>query len=302
MSKVSVVTGANKGIGFAIVRVLCKKFGGTVILTSRNEERGLDAVDKLKEEGLTATFEQLDITDSKSVEQFVENLRTKYGGVDVLCNNAGIAFKMDSTSPSLEKAKVTGETNFISTVKLTTAVLPLMKEDGRICQVSSRAGLLSLVFPDKDNPVRKRLLDPNLTEEDLFGIYQDYIKAVEKNDYSVFKNDAAYSMSKCLLTTHTRVLAGKLKDDPRRIIVNSCCPGYVNTDMTSGKGFLSVDEGASTPLMLCELPNDFPSGKFYADGKLYDWENKTLTSFMLSFLYPPTLLRLISHSIRRMFS
>ena len=61
------MTGANKGVGFGIVRALCKKVGGTVILTARNEERGLAAVKALQAEGLNPVFEQLDICSDESI-------------------------------------------------------------------------------------------------------------------------------------------------------------------------------------------------------------------------------------------
>ena len=96
--RVAVVTGSNKGIGLAIVRSLCKKFDGDVVLTSRDEGRGNEAVAELKEkEGLNPVYHQLDITSRDSIEGLVTFIRDKYGGLDVLINNAGIAYKAAST-------------------------------------------------------------------------------------------------------------------------------------------------------------------------------------------------------------
>ena len=89
------VTGSNKGIGFAAVRALCKQLdNGVVYLTSRNEERGKEAVAKLNKEGLKPQFHQLDIDDRTSVERLRDYLKKTYGGLDILINNAGIAFKV----------------------------------------------------------------------------------------------------------------------------------------------------------------------------------------------------------------
>ncbi|CAH2057003.1 unnamed protein product, partial [Iphiclides podalirius] len=60
-SKVAVVTGANKGIGFSVVKGLCSKFNGVVYLTARNRERGLEAVNNLKSIGLSPEFHILDM-------------------------------------------------------------------------------------------------------------------------------------------------------------------------------------------------------------------------------------------------
>ena len=62
MTKVAIVTGSNKGIGLAIVRGLAKTFDGDVYLTSRNEERGLQAVQKLNDQGINVLYHQLDIS------------------------------------------------------------------------------------------------------------------------------------------------------------------------------------------------------------------------------------------------
>lgn len=92
-SKVALVTGANKGIGFAIVRAMCKQYAGDVYLTARDAGLGTAAVDSLKKEGLTPLFHQLDINDPNSIRTARDFFREKYGGLDVLVNNAGIAFK-----------------------------------------------------------------------------------------------------------------------------------------------------------------------------------------------------------------
>ena len=139
---VSVVTGGNKGVGFGIVRALCNKVGGTVILTARNEERGLAAVQALQTENLNPVFEKLDICSDESVSKFCETVKEKYGGIDILCNNAGIAYKNASTAP----AEVTNATNFLATIKVTDALLPLMNEGGRICQIASMCGILIVHF------------------------------------------------------------------------------------------------------------------------------------------------------------
>ena len=97
MARVAVVTGSNKGIGFAIVRKMCKVFDGDVILTSRDEGRGKEAVTKLEGEGLKPLYHQLDITSSDSIEVLRKYLDQKYGGLDVLINNAATAYKSSTT-------------------------------------------------------------------------------------------------------------------------------------------------------------------------------------------------------------
>lgn len=88
------VTGGNKGIGFAIVKALCQEFDGNVYLTARDTNRGMSAVSDLENQGLKPKFHQLDINDDSSVAKFHDYLKDTYGGLDVLVNNAAIAFKV----------------------------------------------------------------------------------------------------------------------------------------------------------------------------------------------------------------
>lgn len=79
------MTGANKGIGYGI----CKKLalnGVVVVLTARNEKRGLDAVERLKEFGLSdlLVFHQLDVTDPPSVASLTQFIKTRFGRLDIL--------------------------------------------------------------------------------------------------------------------------------------------------------------------------------------------------------------------------
>ncbi|MBV99741.1 Carbonyl reductase [NADPH] 1, partial [Eschrichtius robustus] len=94
---VMLVTGADKGIGFAVVRDLCRQFSGDVVLTARDAARGPTAVQPVQAEGLCPLFHQLDI-DLQCIRALRDFLHKEYGvlgsrGLDVLVNNAGIAFQ-----------------------------------------------------------------------------------------------------------------------------------------------------------------------------------------------------------------
>ena len=91
--QVALVTGANKGIGFAIVQQLCRQFPGDVVLRARDEARGRAAAQQLQAEGLSPRFHLLDIDDLQSIRVLRDFLRKEYGGLDVLVNNAAIVFK-----------------------------------------------------------------------------------------------------------------------------------------------------------------------------------------------------------------
>ncbi|XP_073087491.1 carbonyl reductase [NADPH] 1 isoform X2 [Manis javanica] len=125
-TRVALVTGANKGIGFAISRDLCRQFPGDVVLTSRDAARGQAAVQQLQAEGLSPRFHLLDIEDPQSIRALRDFLLKEYGGLDVLVNNAGIAFKTNDSTPFHIQAEVTMKTNFFGTRDVCTELLPLL--------------------------------------------------------------------------------------------------------------------------------------------------------------------------------
>ena len=82
---------------------------------------------------------------------------------------------------------------------------------------------------------------------------------------------AAYAVSKSGITGMTRAIALEEEKRGRGILVNSCCPGYVETDMTKGRGAKSVDEGARTPVMLALGDIGNTAGGFWQNEKVIEW-------------------------------
>ncbi|XP_034836981.1 carbonyl reductase [NADPH] 1-like [Maniola hyperantus] len=266
-SKVAIVTGSNKGIGFAIVRGLCKRFEGAVYLTSRDVKRGEQAVADLQKEGLNPKYHQLDITEAKSVEVFRDYLKEKYGGIDVLVNNAAIAFKGDATDPVAVQAEQTLFVNYFCTLSTCEILFPILRDGARVVNVSSSAGHLSNI-PSKK--LRERFQDPALTISELSGLMRGYVEAAKLGTQAAEWGNSSYVVSKVGLTALTKIQQRLLND--RDIKVNAVHPGYVDTDMTSHKGPLSIDDGAQAPLFLALDAPDSVRGEFV-------WYNKKIVSW-----------------------
>lgn len=273
-TKVAVVTGSNKGIGLAIVRALCKQFEGDVYLTSRDTGRGEEAVKTLGSEGLQPKFHQLDINDLNSITSAAAFFKDKYGGVDVLVNNAGVAFKGADSTPFAIQAEVTLQTNFFATRDMLTHFMPLIKPGGRVVNVSSFVGSRTLNQCSKE--LQERFRSEDITEEELVGLMKRF---VEKTKTGEHKQDGwpetAYGLSKTGLTTLSMILARRLsKERPGdRILLNACCPGWVRTDMAGPKATKSPDEGAVTPVYLALLPPGAtePHGRFVSEKEVQPW-------------------------------
>ncbi len=172
--KVGVVSGGNRGIGFAVVRGLAEG-GVTVVLGSRDPAKGEDAAAKLREDGLDVRAHQLDVTDQESVDRLARFVEDELGRCDVLVNNAGINRHARAAEMDTAVAEEVWQTNALGAWRLAVALVPQMRRGGwgRIVNVSSGAGSLASM-----------------------GSYAP-----------------AYSVSKAALNAITRVLAAELRGE-----------------------------------------------------------------------------------------
>lgn len=162
----------------------------------------------------------------------------------------------------IEHVKNTIATNFTATLNVTKALLPLIRPHGRIVILSSQYGRLKILQPH----LQKQFSSPTLTEEQLVALMDQYVQDVAAEDH-VSKGwpSSAYGVSKVGVNALTRVLDRELsKDEEKDIAVNTCCPGWVRTDMGGPNARLSPDQGAETPVYLALLPPKSPSGKFWS--------------------------------------
>lgn len=231
MVRIALITGANKGIGREIARQLAEA-GVTVIIGARDPERGQAVADDLAARGLKAEAIRIDLTDGDSISAAAETIRDRHGRLDILVNNAGIVDAQDGppSSGSPEAARRIMETNFIGTLAVTQAMLPLLRLSvaGRIVNLSSSLGSLA-VNGDPTSPYYSARL-------------------------------IGYNASKAALNMLTVQLAAELRDTP--IVVNSVSPGYVKTDLTGHTGFMTAEEGARLPVEYALLGENAVSGRF----------------------------------------
>lgn len=273
--KLSIVTGANKGIGFEIARGLLEQVRSKnrVILACRNATLGQAAENELaktKAEGNDVQFLPLDIGNPDSIDSFVNSIKSKFGEVDLLVNNAAIAFKGSDPTPFEGQARPTVMVNYFGTVNLTRQILPMMREGSRIVNLASGSGHLK-ILPDntQGTTLREKFTSSNLTEEELDDIMRAFVRDVESGDVDkqLAWPKTCYGMSKLGIISWTKILA---RLNPG-IVINSVCPGWCSTDMSSHQGPRSAKKGAETPLMLALDPTVVTSGGFYRDYAELEW-------------------------------
>ena len=230
MTTIALITGANKGIGFATARQLAVR-GMTVLVGARDEARGEQAAQTLRGEGADARFLALDVTSDESVRQAAERIAAGFGRLDVLVNNAGIA-RGDRTGRPSETTRQTlrevYETNEFGPDALTNPVLPLLRQApaARIVNVSSEVGSIASMT-DPASPMWPTASIP-------------------------------YPSSKSALNMITAMYAKELQGTPMK--VNAANPGYCATDLNGRSGFRTPEQGAEISVHLATLPPDGPSG------------------------------------------
>ena len=221
--KTVLITGANKGIGFEIVRGLLQA-GCRVYLGAREAAKGQQAVAELAAEG-DVRFLEVDLTNQATLDAAAAHLQHEEGRLDILVNNAGINVPGDGSPGTADVRSVAQvlQTNFVGTLAVTQAFLPLVKQAaaGRIVNVSSPLGSLTLTG---------------------------------QHDWSLL----GYSASKAALNMLTVQLAYELRDTA--IKVNSANPGYTATDLNGFAGTDTPAQGAAEAIRLALLPADGPTG------------------------------------------
>lgn len=269
--KIAIVTGANKGLGFATVKGICKRFDGIVYLTARDDARGLDAVKKLENLGLKPRFHFLDVSDKNSIKNFADYIKKEHGGIDVLVNNAAI-LEWNEVYPSYEAAKRNIDVNYRSLLNIELFMFPLLRDGARVVNVSSACGHLSNL---RNKEWLQTLTKEDLSTEDINKFVDEYLDSVKngtfnKNDFADSGKHAEHRVSKIALTALTMVLQRKYED--KNISINAVHPGHVKTDMARGGGELDPDEAAKTILYLIFDASPNLKGTFmWSNKKLVDW-------------------------------
>lgn len=208
--KTALVTGANKGIGFEIAKLLGQK-GFHIFVTGRNEEKLMKAIQLLNTFGVSVRYVTMDVTSKTSIAFAFEKIVKECDAIDVLINNAGIMedhgielFDIDSNTMD-----DTLDTNALGPFYVTKYFLPLLKPGSRVINISSEGGRIT------------------------GGI----------NTWA-----HAYCISKTILNIFTMHMAYALK--AKGVSVNAMCPGWTKTDMGGEEATRTIEKGAETALWL----------------------------------------------------
>lgn len=268
------VTGGNKGIGKALCAQLLEKYNDThVILGSRDESRGQEAVASiLQRVGADASsrieYLPIDVADEASIRKAADSVSEKYGFASLyaIVNNAAVGFGLD--------LEATLKTNVYGPYHVTNAFLPLLirtadpHTTGRIVNISSGVAPTYVAKLDAAGIPSTLFTDPSTTWEQLTHHLEEVLRTAHENPEVAEKD--AYGLSKACLNAYT-VETSLLHPD---LLVNSCSPGFIDTDLTKGYGAkLTPDQGTVSALH-CLFNSDVGTGKYFGSDGLRSPLNK----------------------------
>ncbi len=233
--KSALVTGANKGIGLEVAKLLAQQ-GFSVYLGSRDLASGQAAVQQLRATGLTAVEAiQLDVTKPDSIQAARAAIGAKTPVLDVLVNNAGISggTSQSARHTTLDQYQAVFATNVFGVAGVTQAFLDLLEQSSqpRIVNVSTAMASLTL-FADFENASSAYRLP-------------------------------VYQASKAALNMYTLNLAHELRATPFK--VNAVCPGYTQTDFTGHQGTSTVEQAGKRIAKYALLGPDGPTGQYFSE-------------------------------------
>jgi carbonyl reductase 1 len=245
-----------------------------------------------KDGGLTTiVFSSLDITDENSIRDFKDLIQKEHpDGIDILVNNAGIyidakgkIFMLPSQNNFRKKDKdIHGRdrcqygqhltrNNYYGTLAMMKGFLPLIRPKGRVVNVATEDGRLELY----SESLKQAFIGASRTSpETCTALMEQYSAAIggereEAEGWPIV--GYAYAVSKASEIAVTKAVAMEVEKKGGKVLINACCPGFVNTDMTRGHGVLTVAEGAKTPVLLALGDIGDVTGGFWKEGVVVEW-------------------------------
>lgn len=230
-SRIALITGATQGLGLETARALARQ-GMSVIVTGRSPEKLAAAKADLDKDGAIFACE-LDVADQASVDRLFAWLKTEFGRLDVLVNNAGRIYPdLPGRIEELPASAVLDaiNNNSMSAYRMIQQALPMMNAAGygRIVNLSSGLGALR----------------------------------------DMGSGTVAYRITKTAMNAITRIANNEARGDVK---VNSVCPGWVRTNMGGSSAPRSLEQGIAGIVWAATLPASGPNGGFFRDGKPIDW-------------------------------
>ena len=269
--KIVLITGANRGIGYALVeRLLEKKTKLRIIMTCRDDERGQqlykELCEKYPEDAERFFYHQLDITDEASSAALVDYIKKTFKKFDYLVNNAGYSSKGRDFNEEI--CEETFKVNYNGTTNFTEKLFGTFNKNGKIIFVTSKSGTLAKL--KNENLISKFKNAKNI--DDILKLSEKFKRTIPEEKTEAdgwYKN--CFAMSKLFLNFYAKLVIKKREISRESINVFAVHPGWCKTEMGGDQAPYEVSEGVDRIMFLLELPdtvNKEFQGKFFDENKV----------------------------------
>jgi carbonyl reductase 1 len=272
--RIALVTGANQGLGRALIEGLAARLGPDdhVLLTGRNAERVTAEAGKI---GGPVSGRVLDVTDTAAVQATADAIAAEYGGIDIIISNA--AARMSPQRTPVEEVDQVAETNNLGTIRMLRSFLPILRPGGRFLVVASSFGTLGRLDPR----VRPQF-DQARSLADVEEAVAGWRAAVHDGSAEAQGWPAWLNIpSKVAQVAAVRVVAAERRerDLADGTLVAAVCPGLIDTaasrpwfeDMSQAQ---TSEQAAAALLDLALAPTVDPAsyGELVQFGKVLPWQ------------------------------
>ncbi|CAM3804126.1 SDR family NAD(P)-dependent oxidoreductase [Parendozoicomonas haliclonae] len=275
--KVAIVTGANQGLGLALVKGLARRLtsADTVYLCSRSFDRGQKALANIKDHQADIQVVQLDITIGSNISDFARYITETHGGVDLVASNA--AARISPDIPQSEQVRSFVSTNNHGSCRVLKALMPLLRDNARYIIVASDYGRLSRLprqlwplFDTKTQPL-----------DDIETTMDRYVEAMEAGTAEQDGWPDWINIPSKIGQVATARIAARMIEETRPddgILINAVCPGLIDTD--ASRPWFNDMSQAQTPdeaaralisLLLTPAGIKTPQGELVQFGRILPW-------------------------------
>ncbi|XP_047988389.1 uncharacterized protein LOC125227995 [Leguminivora glycinivorella] len=266
MTTVAVVVAADSNLGYQVLKKLTKTYKGKIYFTTEDESIGYNILRTLEKNATNLHYYRVDITYTKSIINFRHYIQDQNERIDLIINNTDYV-QTEKKLSHAEKVKRTLSVNFYGYINFGKLVYPLLVENAKVVNVSGPAGLLATI---ENEAIRKRISDPNLTEDELVAVIQDYEEACRRG---IEKTEgwglSVQAVSKVALNAVTFLQHREWSS--KGIVINCVNPGSLNTkdERKSTKVF---QDGAKAILYLAlEAPLSIKGNFVWSNYSVIEW-------------------------------
>lgn len=264
MDGVALVVGADSNLGYEVLKKLTAVYKSKIYFTTEDETTGYNILNDIRKED-EIEYIKMDITYTKSIINLRHLIQDRDERIDLIINISDYVPEKNLTN--IVKVRRTLGVNFYGYINFGKLVYPLLNENARVVNVSGPAGLLATI---ENESIRKRISDPNLTEDELVMVMQDYEEAARRG---IEKTEGwgvnVHAVSKVALNAVTFLQHREWSE--KGIVINCVNPGNSKSREVRKTAKMFEDGAKSILYLATEAPLSMKGNFVWSNFSVIEW-------------------------------